>query len=390
MAKVTAFAPLDMTTLDFVWNSTGNNAVEANFLISVLPGLTRFGSYFGAFTPGFIPSGTITLYFEDNLAQVKRWQIEGIALDATFAISNTILNNDKAVFSAALAGDDTFIGSSGRDIFPGWTGVNIYRGNGGNDIFLGNTTLNQDIALYSGVSKFFSIGTRSDGAIAIEDRTGVEGVDGMGGVAKAVFSDQTINLSWLTTARKATEGQIHDLLDMYVAYFDRAPDALGINYWASRLVDGMTLQEIARSFFVQPETLAAYPPGMTTTAFVTQVYANALGRTPDAAGLTYWVNDLDIGVQTRDAFMLAIIYGARAETGSPADAAYLRNKGTVGEYFAFTKGLGDTAWANQAMDGVTADMATVGTAEALVDGFVHLAETTDPHLMLPVLGITPN
>jgi len=329
MAKVTAFAPLDMTTVDLVWNPA-NNAVETAFLISAAPGLTRFGSYFGTFAPGAIPGGTITSYFEDNLAQVKKWAITDLALDAAFAISQTIANNDRAVFSAALAGDDTFTGSSGRDIFPGWAGVNTYRGNGGNDLFLGNTDLNQDIAVYAGASKFFSIGVRVDGAIAIEDRTGAEGVDGMGGVATAIFADQTVNLGWLTTARRATEGQVHDMLDMYVAYFDRAPDAYGLNYWLSRLVDGMSLQDIARSFFVQPETLAAYPPTMTTAQFVTTVYANALGRAPDAAGLAYWTNDLDTGVQTRDAFMLAVIYCVKAEIGRQANDAYLSNKVAVG------------------------------------------------------------
>jgi hypothetical protein len=41
---------------------------------------------------------------------------------------------------------------------------------------------------------------------------------------------------------------------MYVAYFNRAPNAVGLDYWASRLTEGMTLQDIAKSFFAQPET----------------------------------------------------------------------------------------------------------------------------------------
>jgi Domain of unknown function (DUF4214) len=40
---------------------------------------------------------------------------------------------------------------------------------------------------------------------------------------------------------------------------------------------------------------SGYPPGQTTTDFVTQVYGNVLGRDPDQGGLNYWVNSLQTG-----------------------------------------------------------------------------------------------
>ena len=122
-------------------------------------------------------------------------------------------------------------------------------------------------------------------------------------------------------AARLDEARFVDLIEMYVAYFNRAPDALGLQYWASRVFDGMALSQVAKSFFVQPETQVTFPATMSTTQFVWQVYYNALGRTPDAAGLAYWVGDLDSGAQTRDAFMLAMIYGARAPSEGTRSAS---------------------------------------------------------------------
>ena len=149
----------------------------------------------------------------------------------------------------------------------------------------------------------------------------------------------------------------------------------------------MSLESIAKSFFVQPETLAAYPPGMSNAEFVTKVYQNALGRAPDAEGLAYWVNDLDHGVQTKDMFMLALLNGARALTGNPADAAYLTNKGDVGAYFALDKGLGNVQWATEVMAGVNAGAGSVTAAVNQINVYETLATTTDPQLLVPLIGL---
>ena len=71
-----------------------------------------------------------------------------------------------------------------------------------------------------------------------------------------------------------------------------------------------------------PETVAAYPSGQTTTDFVSKVYNNVLGRGPDTAGLNYWLGQLGSGAVSKDSFLLAIINGARASTGSAADASH--------------------------------------------------------------------
>lgn len=152
----------------------------------------------------------------------------------------------------------------------------------------------------------------------------------------------------------------------------------------------MSLAQISKSFFVQPEAFAAYPPGTTAEAFVTQVYENVLGRAPDQAGLAYWVNDLNKGSLSRDVFVLAVINGAKSSTGSPADAQYLANKEAVGVHFALDKGLTDGAWGTQVMAHVDGTAEGVATANQMTDAFADQAVTTDPHLLLPMVGLHPD
>jgi hypothetical protein len=131
----------------------------------------------------------------------------------------------------------------------------------------------------------------------------------------------------------------------------------------------MTLPEIAKSFFVQPETVAAYPSSMATRTFVTTVYNNVLSRAPDTDGLNYWVREIDTGNISKDVFLLAIINGAKASTGSAIDRATLANKVTVGEYFAFDKGINNATWGIDVMDSVTSVASTVTAANALTDSY---------------------
>jgi hypothetical protein len=62
-----------------------------------------------------------------------------------------------------------------------------------------------------------------------------------------------------------------EVTKLYVATFNRAPDAAGINYWAN---SGMSIENIAQSFFDQPETQTLYPSGTANSSFVNSVYDN--------------------------------------------------------------------------------------------------------------------
>ncbi|PNV84561.1 MAG: hypothetical protein C0627_00210 [Sulfurimonas sp.] len=147
--------------------------------------------------------------------------------------------------------------------------------------------------------------------------------------------------------------------ELYVATFNRAPDAAGLDYWVND--SGLTIEEIAQSFFDQPETQTLYPTGTTDTAFVTSIYTNLFNRAPDADGLAYWVADLTAGT-SRSVMIEAMKNGAIG-----TDATIIANKATVGLYVADTLGLNLTDFS---LSAVTDDAATVTTVQATADTYV--------------------
>lgn len=154
----------------------------------------------------------------------------------------------------------------------------------------------------------------------------------------------------------------NDIAKLYVATFNRAPDAAGLSYWVYD--SGLSREGIAQSFFDQPETQSRYPSGTSNSDFVTSIYNNLFNRAPEAAGLAYWVGELDGGRVSRDTAILAFIDGA-LNTALGQDATILTNKQTVGLDFA-DHNLNDVNLASTVMDNVGADAATVTLALQLI------------------------
>ncbi|MFA5233410.1 MAG: DUF4214 domain-containing protein [Sulfurimonas sp.] len=155
---------------------------------------------------------------------------------------------------------------------------------------------------------------------------------------------------------------INDVCKLYVATFNRAPDAAGLDYWVNN--SGLTIEEIAQSFFDQSETQALYPAETTTADFVTSVYENLFNRAPDAAGLDYWVGDLDSGAVSKQNFILAVMNGA-LNTSVSQDATILENKQNVGLSFV-NNNLDDVELAKTVMAEIDSSEDSVLTATAII------------------------
>ena len=86
---------------------------------------------------------------------------------------------------------------------------------------------------------------------------------------------------------------------LYQATLGRSPDTVGHQSW-SRILDAgqQTLVQVADGFMGSAEFTGIY--GATgTSAFVTLLYENVLGRAPDGAGLAAWSNAIDTGTRSR-------------------------------------------------------------------------------------------
>ncbi len=275
-------------------------------------------------------------------------------------------------------------GSSASEYLMASADNDLIDGGGGNDTIYGGE--GSDTVSYSKVAASAHTLVAGQDFVSVLDKVG--GSDHLYGIEHIRFADQLIDATVLTKANSASADQFAALTDLYVAALDRAPDALGLAYWASRLVDGMSLHEIAKSFFVQAETLQKYADATTTSEFVDRVYDNVLERAPDAAGLQYWVHELDSGRVSKDEFLLAFVAGARAPSGGAVDAQTLANKNAVGLDYGLKEGLNDLAWAQSAMTNVGSSSASAVAAHQLIDQYAAVAATPPAsQLVLQLVGV---
>lgn len=163
--------------------------------------------------------------------------------------------------------------------------------------------------------------------------------------------------------------------ELYVATFNRAPDAAGLDYWVND--SGLEIEGIAQSFFDQAETQALYPVTLSNEEFVNAIYNNLFNRDAEPAGLEYWVNELESGNITKGNMILAIVNGA-VDSGLGSDATILANKLEIGLAFA-DAGLNLVEDAKLVMDEVDHTQTSVDDALAeiavLVDEAANIGET---------------
>lgn len=92
---------------------------------------------------------------------------------------------------------------------------------------------------------------------------------------------------------------------LYYAAYNRTPDRAGLNYWVGEIHNGRSLASIARAFVNTPEFRAIYGNNPTDyQKYIATLYPNVLGRPPDAADTSYWVNELSSGRKTREAVLI--------------------------------------------------------------------------------------
>jgi hypothetical protein len=82
---------------------------------------------------------------------------------------------------------------------------------------------------------------------------------------------------------------------VYQAAFDRAPDAAGLGYWIGNMEKGTSLAAVAQAFIGSPEFRDAYGANPANRDMVAKFYTNVLHRAPDQAGLDFWTGALDSG-----------------------------------------------------------------------------------------------
>ena len=213
-------------------------------------------------------------------------------------------------------------------------------------------------------------------------------MDTLNSIEVLSFVDQDVSLSIFGGAASLSQTDFESFIELYIAYFNRSPDAVGLNFWGTAFANGTTLEQMATFFVDQDETRTTYPEGTTNTDFVTAVYGNVLGRIPDQAGFNFWIDMLNRSEETgvtRDQFILEVLRGV--QDGS-SDRSFLDSKVDIGAYFAVHRGMSDVDNASAAMALFDGSQASINQAMAAIDGFYQ--DALDPRngeFLMQLVGV---
>ncbi len=163
------------------------------------------------------------------------------------------------------------------------------------------------------------------------------------------------------------DGQINRL---YQAYFLRLPDESGWQYWLDERAGMTPLDDVSNAFAGSVEFQQMYG-SLTNEAFVDLVYANVLNRLAEPEGRTYWVGQLQAGVD-RGSVMIGFAESAEYVDRTGTTAATDLNEARINRlYQAFFLRAPDASglsyWAGQAETGVPLE--TIAAAFAGSDEF---------------------
>lgn len=261
------------------------------------------------------------------------------------------------------SGNDTLLSSAGNDTLDGGAGI--------------------DTVVYSGMRSHYTV-TKTATGYSVTDNVSTDGTDTLANVEQLKFTDMTVNLTIQAKAAAAPQADVQRITELYVAFFNRVPDADGLAYWIDQKNGGQSINQIAESFYnagVQNSTLTGYSTTMSNQDFINVVYKNVLGRSggADQGGLDYWNGELTSGRASHGSLVSDILNSAHTFKN---DATYgwvsdlLDNKITVANKFAIDLGLSY----NTANDSITHGMA--------IEAAVTPTSTADAIALIGIQGVS--
>lgn len=220
--------------------------------------------------------------------------------------------------------------------------------------------------------------TRTSNDINVVDNVGSDGnVHLATNIQLLKFTDISINLVIPSAATSISGTDLNSLIELYVAYFNRVPDAEGLSYWIERFKAGMSLDQIGESFYAAAilySSQTGYSATMSNADFVRIIYKNVLGRpSPDQEGVDYWSQRLDTGKETRGTLVRKMLDSAHTFKGDPTYgwvAQLLNNKGMVGKDFAVTQGISYISPSDSVSKGISIAATITATDTSVAKGLI--------------------
>ncbi len=140
-------------------------------------------------------------------------------------------------------------------------------------------------------------------------------------VGTAVPSPASAQVARPDFANTACPEVTDSIVRLYSAYFLRAPDQAGFDFWVSNSMSGAhNLDSMSDFFSISDEFNLTYG-SLTNTEFVDLIYQNILGRPGEPEGRAFWISELDSGNRTRGNVMINFSEGpeyvVRSQTFTP-------------------------------------------------------------------------
>ncbi|MRV70130.1 DUF4214 domain-containing protein [Duganella sp. FT92W] len=209
-----------------------------------------------------------------------------VVADPALAASSLVARDGSHAIDSALLALGR--GSGNLHLYASDVYLNLLGG-AGKDVFTpGERTVRIDGG--AGVDTVEYSGVRGAYTVAVS-AGGINVTDGLGvdqltGIERLHFADGNVALD----TGAAVAGQAYRI---YQAAFNRTPDAAGVGYWISVMDQGASLREVAAAFVRSEEFLARYGANPTNDEIVTRFYENVLHRAPEPGGYQYWLNVLN-------------------------------------------------------------------------------------------------
>jgi cyclophilin family peptidyl-prolyl cis-trans isomerase/methionine-rich copper-binding protein CopC len=282
-----------------------------------------------------ISGSTLTINPTADLAYSTGYKVEFAAGSVKDIAGNSYAGTTSYNFTTVAPSGSNQTGTTGNDSFTSTTGNDTIDGGAGTD----TATFSNNLSAYTL--------TRTGSTYTVHANSGTDGTDTLTNIESLHFADKTVNLTIQALAAAAPQADVTRLTELYVAFFNRVPDADGLAFWIGRMGAGQGINQIADSFYeagVYQSSLTGYTSTMSHSDFVNVVYRNVLGRSKgaDAGGLAYWSGRLETQTATHGSLVSTILDSAHTFKGDATwgwVADLLDNKITVAKTFAVDWGL---------------------------------------------------
>lgn len=146
-----------------------------------------------------------------------------------------------------------------------------------------------DLLNYAGAKSAFTVTRNSDGSWDVVNKAD-HSVNHLVNVERLQFADTALAID---VGKGELAGEVYRL---YQAALGRTPDTAGLSFWMNALDHGTSLDQIARDFVASAEFTGLYGANPSNVALVSAAYSNVLHRQPDAEGLAFWVDGINHGL----------------------------------------------------------------------------------------------